>query len=136
MFLNSLNSTEKDNFMKLAVAVIKADSVVEESEKQILSAYANEMQIPVCNLDEQYDTDSIIKEFAMTSTLQTKRIIFLELLALAFADGNYAAEEKALVQQLADAFEFDRAFIEQAINLEDAYVAAYMSLVNLVEKGE
>ena len=136
MFLNSLNPTEKDNFMKLAVAVIKADGVVEESEKQILSAYANEMQIPVCNLDEQYDTDSIIKEFAMTSTLQTKRIIFLELLALAFADGNYAAEEKALVQQLADAFEFDRAFIEQAINLEDAYVAAYMSLVNLVEKGE
>lgn len=136
MFLNSLNPTEKDNFMKLAVAVIKADGVVEESEKQILSAYANEMQIPVCNLDEQCDADNIIKEFAMTSTPQTKRIIFLELLALAFADGNYAAEEKALVQQLADAFEFDRAFIEQAINLEDAYVAAYMSLVNLVEKGE
>ncbi|WP_278505105.1 TerB family tellurite resistance protein, partial [Phocaeicola barnesiae] len=119
-----------------AVAVIKADGVVEESEKQILSDYANEMQIPVCNLDEQCDADNIIKEFAMTSTPQTKRIIFLELLALAFADGNYAAEEKALVQQLADAFEFDRAFIEQAINLEDAYVAAYMSLVNLVEKGE
>ena len=122
--------------MKLAVAIIKADGVIEESEKQILSAYANEMQIPVYNLDEQGDADKIIKEFAMNSTLQTKRIVFLELLALAFADGNYAAEEKALVQQLADAFEFDRVFIEQAINLEDAYVAAYMSLVNLVEKGE
>ena len=136
MFLNSLNPTEKDNFMKLAVAVIKADGIVEESEKQILSAYANEMLIPICNLDEQFDVDSIIKEFAMTSTPQTKRIIFLELLALAFADGNYATEEKALLQQLADAFEFDKAFIEQAIYLEDAYVAAYMSLVNLVEKGE
>ena len=122
--------------MKLAVAVIKADGVVEESEKQILSAYANEMQIPVCNLDEQGDADSIIKEFAMTSTPQTKRIIFFQLFALAFADGSYVAEEKALVQQLADAFEFDRAFIEQAINLQDAYVAVYMSLVNLVEKGE
>lgn len=64
MFLNSLNPTEKDNFMKLAVAVIKADGVVEESEKQILSAYANEMLIPICNLDEQCDADSIIKEFA------------------------------------------------------------------------
>ena len=136
MFLNSLNPTEKDNFMKLAVAVIKADGIVEESEKQILSAYANEMLIPICNLDEQCDVDSIIKEFAMTSTPRTKRIIFLELLALAFADGNYATEEKTLVQQLADAFEFDKVFIEQAINLEDAYVAAYMSLVNLVEKGE
>lgn len=136
MFLNSLNPTEKDNFMKLAVAVIKADGVVEESEKQILSAYANEMQIPVCDLNEQSDADNIIKVFAINSTLQTKRIVFLELLALAFADGSYAAEEKALVQQLANAFEFDRAFIEQAINLTDAYVAVYMSLVNFVEKGE
>lgn len=136
MFLNSLNPTEKDNFMKLAVAVIKADGVVEESEKQILSAYANEMQIPVCNFDEQVDNDSIIKKIAMDSTPQTKRIVFLELLALAFADGNYAAEEKALVQQLADAFEIDKAFIEKAIKLEDSYIAAYMSLVNLVEKGE
>ncbi len=122
--------------MKLAVAVIKVDGVVEESEKQILSAYANEMQIPVCNLDEPYNADSIIKEFAMHSTLQTKRIVFLELLALAFADGSYATEEKALVQQLANAFELDRVFIERAINLEDAYVTVYMSLVNLVEKGE
>ena len=136
MFLNSLNPVEKDNFMKLAVAVIKADGVVEESERQILSAYTNEMQIPVYNLDEQSDADNVIKEFAMNSTLQTKRIVFLELLALAFADGIYAAKEKALVRQLADAFEFDRAFIEQAVNLEDAYVAAYMSLVDLVEKGE
>lgn len=136
MFLNSLNSTEKDNFMKLAVAVIKADGVVEESEKQILSAYANEMLIPVCNLDEQCDADSVIKEFALNSTPQTKRMIFLELLALAFADGNYATEEKTLVQQLANVFEIDRTFIERAINIEDAYMSAYMSLVNLVEKGE
>lgn len=136
MFLNSLNPTEKDNFIKLAVAIIKADGVVEESEKQILSAYAKEMQIPVCSLEEQGDTVKIIKEFAETSTYQTKKIIFLELLALAFADGNYAVEEKTLVQQLANAFKFDQTFIEQAINLEDAYVAAYISLVNFVEKGE
>lgn len=136
MFLNSLNPTEKSNFIKLAVAVIKADGVVEESEKQILSTYANEMQISVCNLEEQSNVDNIIMEFAMKSTLQTKRIVFLELLALAFADGNYATEEKTFVQQLANVFGFDRTFIEQAINLEDAYMSIYMSLVNLVEKGE
>lgn len=136
MFLNSLNFTEKDNFMKLAVAIIKSDGIVEESEMQILSAYANEMQIPVCNFDEQDDNDKLIREFAINSTPQTKRIVFLELLALVFADGNYATEEKALVQQIASAFELDKAFIEQAINIEDAYVAAYMSLINLVEKGE
>jgi len=136
MFLNSLNPTEKDNFMKLALAVIKADGIIEDSEMQILSAYANEMQIPVCSLEEQGDIDQIIKEFAMNSAPETKRIVFVELLALAFADGDYTAEEKAFIQQISNAFEFDGAFIERAINLQDAYVAVYMSLVNLVEKGE
>lgn len=136
MFLNSLNPTEKDNFMKLAMTLIKADGVVEESEKQILSAYANEMQIQVRSLDEQCDTDKVIEELAKSSSLKTRRIIFLELLALAFADGNYVAEEKELIKCLANAFELDKTFVDRAINLEDAYVAAYMSLVNLVEKGE
>ncbi len=136
MFLNSLNPTEKDNFMKLAMTLIKADGVVEESEKQILYAYANEMQIQVRSLDEQCDTDKVIEKLAKSSSLKTRRIIFLELLALAFADGNYVAEEKELLKCLANAFELDRTFIDRAVNLEDAYVAAYMSLVNLVEKGE
>ena len=57
-------------------------------------------------------------------------------MALAFADGNYAIEEKELIKQLANAFEFDSAFIEQAINLQDAYVSVYMSSLNLVEKGD
>lgn len=136
MFLNSLNPTEKDNFMKLAMAMIKADGIVEDSEKQIMSAYANEMQIAVRDFDEHDEIDRAIEEFAMNSTTQTKRIVFLELLALAFADGDHAAEEKALMRRLADTFGLDREFIEQAINLEDAYVTVYSSLVNLIEKGE
>lgn len=136
MFLNSLNPAERDQFIKLAIAIIKADGIVKETEKQILSAYANEMQIPMCDLNAQCDIDNIIEEFTTTSTSQTKRIVFLELLALAFADGDYAIEEKTLAQKLADAFKLDHAFIERAINLTDTYVAAYMSLVHLVEKGE
>jgi DnaJ-domain-containing protein 1 len=136
MFLNSLNPTEKDNFMKLAMVMIKADGIVEDSEKQIMSAYANEMQITVRDFDEHDEIDRAIEEFAMNSTAQTKRIVFLELLALAFADGDHAAEEKALMRRLADTFGLDREFIEQAINLEDAYLTVYSSLVNLIEKGE
>ena len=136
MFLNILNSVEKDCFMRLAVAMIKADGCVEEMEEQIISAYAEEIQRPLFDFDEEYDVNVSIEELAANSTLQTKRIIFLELLGLAFADGNYAVEEKALLQQLIDAFQFDSTFIERAINAEDAYISAYMSIVNLIEKGE
>lgn len=122
--------------MKLAMVMIKADGIVEDSEKQMMSAYANEMQITVRDFDEHDEIDRAIEEFAMNSTAQTKRIVFLELLALAFADGDHAAEEKALMRRLADTFGLDREFIEQAINLEDAYLTVYSSLVNLIEKGE
>lgn len=136
MFLKSLNPTEKENFMKLAVAIIKADGIVAEAEMQILSAYADEMQIPVCGLEEQDNVTEVLDAFAIASTPQTKRIVFVELLALAFADGIYADEEQAFVEQVANAFGLDNAFVEQAVNAEDAYIAAYMNLTNLVEKGE
>lgn len=136
MFLNSLSPEEKDIFMKLASAIIKADGIVEESEKQILAAYANEMQIPTCDINVEYDVEAAIKKTAESSTVQAKRIIFLELMALSLADGNYNDKEEALMQRIADMFGLDKTFIELAITLEDAYIASYMSLVHFVEKGE
>lgn len=136
MFLNSLSPIEKDNFMKLAISVIKADGIIEELEKQVLSAYANEMQIGIEDIDVQIDIDKTIETLANESTDQSKRIIFVELLALAFADGNYANEEKNIIQKLANSFNFGKDFMERAISLQDSYIAAYMSLVHLVEKGE
>ena len=136
MFLNSLSSNEKNNFMRLAIAVIKADKVVKNNEKQVLSAYANEMQITIEDIDHQYDIDHIIGSLAKESSDQSKRVIFVELLALAFADGNYANEEKNIIQKLANSFNLGEDFIERAINLQDSYMAAYMSLVHLIEKGE
>ena len=136
MFLNSLNSKEKDNFMKLAVALIKADGVVDISEKEILDVYANEMRIKSYDLEILTNIDDIIKEFATESTSQTKRVIFVELLALAYADGEYVVEERNIIQKLAEAFELDKDFIEKVIGLEDAYTSVYKTLINLVTKGE
>lgn len=136
MFLNSLSPIEKDNFMKLAIAVIKADGIIGEQEKQVLSAYANEMQIGIEDIDVQIDIDNAIEALANESTDQSKRVIFVELLALAFADGNYVDEEKNIIQKLANSFNLGEDFIERAISLQDSYIAAYMSLVHLIEKGD
>lgn len=134
MFLNSLNPKEKDNFLKLAVAVIKADGVIEVSETQILSAYAGEMQVPVCNTDDPVDVDAIISEFASNSTVQVKRIVLAELLALVFVDGEYSDEEKAFVQKLTSAFEFNVDMIDHVVDLEKSYMASYTALVDFINK--
>lgn len=134
MFLNLLNSKEKENFLKLAVAEIKADGVIEETEMQTLSTYANEMQIPVCNTDDPVDVDAVVSEFSLNSTAQVKRIVLVELLALAFADGDYSSEEKGLVQQIASAFNFNDDFIDNVVDLEKSYIAACVSLVDFINK--
>ena len=94
------------------------------------------MQIEIEDIDVQYDIDNIIESLSKESTDQSKRVIFIELLALAFADGNYADEEKNIIQKLTNSFNLGKDFIERAINLQDSYIAAYMSLVHLIEKGE
>lgn len=134
MFLSLLNAKEKDNFLKLAVAAMKADGVIEDSEMQTVTAYANEMQIPVCNIDDPVDVDIIINEFASNSSTQVKRIVLAELVALVFADGAYSDEEKAFVQKLTSAFEFNVDMIDHVVDLEKSYIAAYVALVDFVNK--
>ena len=98
--------------------------------------YTKELQLPTLNLEEQYNINPIIEELAKNSTIQNKRIIFLELLALALVDGEYAIEEKTILGQLIKAFELEPSFVEQAINTEDAYISTYLTIVDLIEKGE
>ena len=47
MVLNLLNSREKELFLYLAIALIKSDGVIHESEKVVLQLYAKEMEIPI-----------------------------------------------------------------------------------------
>lgn len=128
MFLATLNKNEKEQFLSLAVAVIKADGVVEEAEKEMLNAYATEMQVNLSNITIKDDVENVISSLANSSTETTQRAIFVELLALAFADGDYAAEEKEVVQKVAQGFGLKADFIERAVNLQDSFTAVCSSL--------
>lgn len=135
MFLTTLNKNEKEEFLSLAVAVIKADGIVDEAEKDLLNAYATEMQVNLNDIAIQDDVENVITSVANNSTETTKRAVFIELLALAFADGDYAVEEKEIVQKVAQGFGLKPDFVERAVNLQDSYTAVCSSLVNLVKEG-
>ena len=139
MVLNLLNSREKELFLYLAVALIKSDGVIHESEKVVLQLYAKEMEISIpSNLYEKQDLaiKEWIAELSNLSDIKTKRAIFVELSALAFADGNYSIEEKEIIQMLAESFNFDDKTIEYIIGLQVSYMISYYSLLNFIEKGE
>lgn len=136
MFLSNLKQQEKEIFIALANEVIKADGVIQESEKQIMAEYVKEMSIDNLTPPDIDDLDKMIQELASISSNQNKRIIFVELLALAFVDGEFAIEEKQIVNKVASAFGFNDAIIERVVNLQDAYTSAYMSIVEFVNEGK
>lgn len=139
MVLNLLNSREKELFLYLAIALIKSDGVIHESEKVVLQLYAKEMDMPIPSglyENQVFNIKEWIAELSNLSDAKTKRAIFVELSALAFADGNYSYEEKEIIQILAESFNFDDKTIEHIIGLQDSYMISYYSLLNFIEKGE
>ena len=47
MFLRPLNNEQKELFLSLALAAASANNVLEDSERALLAAYADEMSIDV-----------------------------------------------------------------------------------------
>ena len=136
MFLNLLNEKEKKGFLILAKQLMKADGIITESESQILSVYVHEMQITLADSEENNQIEDIIADFASSSTAEIKRIVYLELMALALSDANYAKEEKLLMDHIAEKFNLSEAFKQSSVTLSDRYINSYISLVHLIQEGD
>ncbi len=104
MFLNQLNNEERRIFLKLAIAVIKADGKLEEKEKLFVAEYSREMGVTDYDLNENIEPLRLAEKIGKSSTDAVKRIFLLELVALANADGEFAESEKSLILSLLQKF--------------------------------
>jgi len=113
MFLAKLNDKEKRAFMSLAKALALADGIVVSQEEKFMNLYAKEMDLT--DYDFNSDIDSVIKELADSATDEVKRIVILELVELANADGNFSGEEKDLVKKVIKAFGLNEKEIDKCV---------------------
>ena len=101
MFLHELNGEEKVAFMELAHLVAKSNGIVDEKEKRMLHTYSQEMGLNISPTDlNQWSLEKITAFF---ESERIKRIVFLEAIAVAFADGVYHEEQKSLIGELKEA---------------------------------
>lgn len=100
MFLGELNDVCKKAFWRLSNYMIAVDSEIEESEMAMLNEYKKELR---CNYEVEKvsaeEASEILKELS-TCDSRTKKIIYFELLGLAYADADYAKEEKSAMREL------------------------------------
>ena len=100
MFLNHLTPKEKHGFLELALIAIRADNLVSDEELQAVEELRMEL-----GMDEaQFQTavkraPSFERAINAFTTQEARRRAFLELVVLAFVDGEYDPSENAFLQK-------------------------------------
>jgi tellurite resistance protein len=125
MFLRKLLETEKQAFLCLANLVMKADGVVDEREMEIINSLREEMNTP--NLLSNLTEAESYKVLA-SSKMPVKRAVYMELLAIAKADGVFDPSEEKYIKNVLTQLGLSEVFAKNVQKWLDAYF-------KLLEKG-
>ncbi len=110
MFLYLLNEKLRILFQKLAIKAAEANDIVDVREKNLLKAFALEM-----NIEPLYETDSSLEvlfdDLKKHSTKKELKIILLELLGMMYADRSYDEKEHSFMAKVATNFGESEAFL-------------------------
>ncbi|MFQ2784648.1 TerB family tellurite resistance protein [Aeromonas caviae] len=98
MFIQNLNTKQQSALLYLAKEVIDADGQLHNSEEEILSILAGQVDASVSP-----ESVSLDEMTALFDTNISQVSLLLELIGVALADGNYHHEENELIQKYADA---------------------------------
>ena len=102
MFLQELKENEKKAFLELVHLVAKANGIITTEEQKMLDSYNKEMGVTICL--EELEEKELLDIVGQFESNRSKRIVFLEALAVALADGDYMEDEKEFIKGLREAF--------------------------------
>ena len=100
MFLNLLHAESRQLFLETAYTLAHADGVFAEAEKEMLKAYCREMDTAFDFEHAPIAMQDLKEKMAANMSPTEKKIVIFELIGLALADGEYGAEERAVMQTL------------------------------------
>ncbi|MEB3197969.1 MAG: TerB family tellurite resistance protein [Candidatus Sericytochromatia bacterium] len=109
MFLNRFNEDEKIGFIELALLGVRADDAITTEEVQ----FVEELRLSMGVAEEAFvqqilgdpQLDDAVRRFA---TDESRRLAFIELVALAYVDGQYDPAESQFLRQVQQAFGIDQ----------------------------
>lgn len=131
MFLQQLNEVEKTAFLELALTVANANGVFDDSEQVMIDGYLTEMDLDVdIQILEIRPFQDIIEVF---QDKKIQRIVFMETLAVAFADGIYHEEQKSHIHELKDHFSISDIDYESFKTWISKMNSLYIQAVELID---
>lgn len=124
MFLNRLNQEQKKAFLAIAMKIIGADGQLDPRERQMIEGMRYEMGLfTETDIATGYvSVEELAKPF---DTRESRTILMLESIALAYADEEMHGEEQKILRELALFFDFSE---EEASSME-SWVLRYKELL-------
>jgi len=127
MFLSLLQDTEKEDFLNLIINVAEVDGKFTDAEKNQINAYALEMGLHIQDKTAyNKSTDDLLENFTKSS-IEVKKAVFVEIIALMLVDGMQD-EESEMLKNMQAKFGFDTTYTNDVI-------AWYKQMLPLYRKG-
>lgn len=122
MFLNVLKDQNKELFLELCLHLSNSDGVFADSEKEVLKAYCKEMEITEKTDLSMRPLENVVSILNNNANLVEKKIVIMELLALAYVDGIYDENEKEEMNIIISGLEFSENQVKEIIELLNKYI--------------
>lgn len=129
MFLQVMNTEEKEKFLEFIYKVANIEGEYVEEEKELINSYKNELGISeildTCNIEE-------LIEYFSTKTTEMKKIILFEVIGLINSDDKVVKEEEEFLNKIIVSFGLDNEIVERiksvAKKLQNVYDEVYDTL--------
>lgn len=115
MFLNRFAGPERKGFLELALLAVRADDCITTEEVQ----FVEELRLGL-GITEEAFVEHILADPSLEAAVgcfqnnASRRLAYLELVALTFVDGQYDPTESHFLRQVQLAFGLDEAFAAQS----------------------
>ena len=145
MFLGMIGNQCRKDFLELAIELCMADGNFADDEREMLRQYGVEVGVvgtesaevmmnryeKAITEKENNGEDSCKRDFRIHTLIERikdnsdereRKIILFELLGLAYADDNFAEEEKKFIREAKEVFGIEDEFVEKAMLLLEQYM--------------
>ena len=132
MFLRELNDEQKKLFLGLAYEAAKANDILEDTEKQLIKGFSEELGIgqeDCCDKGFEY----ICNRLNEISTRQELIKITFEILGVMMGDTCYDSKEKEFMASMTKKFSISEELLNEMEIRINEYTIVYERIIKLTE---
>lgn len=134
MYLKKLSGEQKELFLDMAILAAMANNVFEDSEKELINQYCEEMQISEARYDTDKTFDAVIDRLADISSKADLKMMAIELYALLVVDESYDESEQDFMKKIIEKSGITEEEYVEIKDMVDTLNYAYGKLENLITR--